>query len=155
MNAQQRRLALWAVLGGALILALIALFAPRAVLVDIQDVALSTLVVSVDDEGETRVRDIFVLSSPVAGRMLRIEAEAGDAVVSESDFKPAFKAAAEFTPGVAAFANVLNLHADGAGDTVQGEVAFQGEQTFAYRGEGAADEACFRVGFDVEILFFA
>ncbi len=82
MNALQRRMTLWAILGGALLLTLIAVFSPRAVPVDMQTVGLSELVVSVDEEGETRVRDIFVLSAPVAGRMLRIEAEAGDAVVA-------------------------------------------------------------------------
>jgi HlyD family secretion protein len=37
-------------------------------------------VVSVDEEGRTRVRDRFVVSAPVAGRVLRIELEPGDSV---------------------------------------------------------------------------
>ena len=80
MNAQQRRLALWAVLGGSVLLALFIVFRPQALPVDTQEASLNKLVVTVDEEGETRVRDIFVLSAPVAGRMLRIEAEAGDEV---------------------------------------------------------------------------
>ena len=36
------------------------------------------LLVTVDEEGETRVRDRFVVSAPVAGRVLRIELEPGD-----------------------------------------------------------------------------
>ena len=36
----------------------------------------------VDEEGETRVHDVFVLSAPVAGFMRRIEVEAGDPVVA-------------------------------------------------------------------------
>jgi multidrug efflux pump subunit AcrA (membrane-fusion protein) len=36
--------------------------------------------VTVDEEGETRVRDRFVVSSPVAGRVQRIELEPGDRV---------------------------------------------------------------------------
>ena len=44
---------------------------------------LGELVVTVNEEGETRVRDIFVLSAPVTGRMLRIEAEAGDEVIAD------------------------------------------------------------------------
>jgi HlyD family secretion protein len=36
--------------------------------------------VTVDEEGVTRVRDRFVVSSPVSGRVLRIELEPGDAV---------------------------------------------------------------------------
>ena len=36
------------------------------------------LVVTVDEEGVTRVRDRFVVSAPLAGRVLRIELEPGD-----------------------------------------------------------------------------
>jgi HlyD family secretion protein len=38
------------------------------------------LLVTIDEEGRTRVRDRFVVAAPVAGRVLRIELEAGDAV---------------------------------------------------------------------------
>ena len=43
-------------------------------------VARGPLVVTVDEEGVTRVRDRFVVSAPVAGRVLRIELEPGDRV---------------------------------------------------------------------------
>ena len=65
-----------AVIAGLLALALW----PRAVPVDIGAVTRGELVVTVDDEGMTRVRDRFVVSSPVGGRVLRIELEPGDAV---------------------------------------------------------------------------
>ena len=38
------------------------------------------LVVTVDEEGVTRVRDRFIVSAPVSGRVLRIELEPGDRV---------------------------------------------------------------------------
>ncbi len=38
------------------------------------------LVVTLDEEGETRVRDRFDINAPVAGELLRIEVEPGDAV---------------------------------------------------------------------------
>jgi HlyD family secretion protein len=38
------------------------------------------MVVTIDEEGRTRVRDRFVVAAPVAGRILRIELEAGDPV---------------------------------------------------------------------------
>lgn len=82
MKANQRRLILWTGLGGAVVLALFIAFRPQAVPVDIEVAGSGSLVVTVDEEGETRVRDIFVLSAPVAGRMLRIEAEAGDEVIA-------------------------------------------------------------------------
>jgi HlyD family secretion protein len=53
---------------------------PRATPVEIGTIATGPLVVTVDEEGTTRVRDRFVVSSPVAGRVLRIELEPGDAV---------------------------------------------------------------------------
>ena len=37
--------------------------------------------VTIDEEGETRVRERFVVSAPVAGRLQRIELEPGDPVV--------------------------------------------------------------------------
>jgi HlyD family secretion protein len=82
MQANQRRILLWSVLGGAVVLALFISFRPQAVPVDIQVAGRGSLIVTVDEEGETRVRDVFVLSAPVAGRMLRIEAEAGDEVIA-------------------------------------------------------------------------
>ncbi len=82
MKASQRRLLLWAILGGAVILGLIAAFRPQSVPVDLLSVSRGNLLVTVDDEGETRVRDAFMLSAPVAGRMLRIESEAGDEVIA-------------------------------------------------------------------------
>lgn len=80
MQASQRRNLLWALLGGAVLLSLVVAFRPQAIPVDLLELEPGALVVTVDEEGETRVRDVFVLSAPVAGRMLRIEAEAGDNV---------------------------------------------------------------------------
>jgi HlyD family secretion protein len=55
-------------------------FWPAAVEVVLAPVARGELVVTVDEEGETRVRDRFRVSAPVAGRALRIELEPGDKV---------------------------------------------------------------------------
>lgn len=80
MQASQRRILLWAVLGGGILLGLFLAFRPQAVPADLVLAERGELVVTVNEEGETRVRDIFVLSAPVAGRMQRIEIEAGDEV---------------------------------------------------------------------------
>src|SRR5262245_21145547 len=53
---------------------------PRTQPVDAGAVSRGPLVITVDEEGMTRVRDRYVVSSPVAGRVLRIELEPGDAV---------------------------------------------------------------------------
>jgi HlyD family secretion protein len=66
------------VLGVAAILA-VALW-PESVEVDVARVARAPLQVTIDEEGETRVRDRFVVSAPVAGRLQRIDLEPGDPV---------------------------------------------------------------------------
>ena len=53
---------------------------PATVGVDVAVVSRGPLVVTVDEEGVTRVRERFVVSAPVAGRVLRIELDAGDRV---------------------------------------------------------------------------
>ncbi|HJS58975.1 MAG TPA: efflux transporter periplasmic adaptor subunit, partial [Vicinamibacteria bacterium] len=67
--------------GLALLAALLAVgFWPSAVPVDLARAERGALRVTVDEEGETRVRDRFVVSTPVAGQVLRIELEPGDFV---------------------------------------------------------------------------
>ena len=72
-----RRLLLSVVVIG--ILTAIALW-PSAVAVEVAPVSRGPLVVTVDEEGRTRVRDRFVVTAPVTGRLLRIELEPGDRV---------------------------------------------------------------------------
>ncbi len=54
---------------------------PRTVEVDVATVARGPMQVTVDDEGETRVRERFAVTAPVAGRLERVELEPGDPVV--------------------------------------------------------------------------
>lgn len=72
------RRALFGVLAGAAVVAL-ALW-PETAAVDAAVVTRGPLVLTVDEEGRTRVRDRFVVSAPVSGRVLRIELEPGDRV---------------------------------------------------------------------------
>jgi HlyD family secretion protein len=53
---------------------------PNAIAVDLARVSRGALVVTIDEEGRTRVRDRFVVTAPVTGRVLRIELEPGDRV---------------------------------------------------------------------------
>ena len=53
---------------------------PASVPADLAPVTRGPLVVTVDEEGETRVRERFVVSAPVPGQVLRIELEPGDPV---------------------------------------------------------------------------
>lgn len=80
MQVRMRRFAFWGVLAAFVALAIVVAFWPRPVIVDMIGAERGELVVTVDDEGETRVRDVYVISAPVMGRMRRIELRAGDAV---------------------------------------------------------------------------
>jgi len=77
-----RRLVLWLPFAALLALVLFALFAPRAVPVDFALVERGPFRVSVGEEGETRVKDVFVVSAPLGGLMRRIDLDAGDPVVA-------------------------------------------------------------------------
>lgn len=65
---------------GLVALLLLASLWPATVAVDVARVARGPLLVTVDEEAETRVRRRFVVSAPVAGRVGRIDLEPGDAV---------------------------------------------------------------------------
>ena len=74
------RTVFWPAIGVVVAALIIWAFLPRPVPADFAAVSRGDLVVTVQDEGYTRVRDIYAISSPVAGRLLRVEAEPGDAV---------------------------------------------------------------------------
>jgi HlyD family secretion protein len=56
---------------------------PEPVEVDTVLVERGAMRVTVDEDGETRVRDRFVIAAPVTGHLQRIELEAGDPVVRD------------------------------------------------------------------------
>ena len=55
-------------------------FRPQPVPVDMGVVSRGPMLVDVAEEAKTRVRDVYVVSAPVTGRLLRIESDAGDLV---------------------------------------------------------------------------
>lgn len=57
-------------------------FLPAPVAVDLGAVTRGRLEVTVDHEGRTRVRERYVVSSPLAGRLLRIALDPGDPIVA-------------------------------------------------------------------------
>jgi HlyD family secretion protein len=119
MQAKWRRSILWGTIGLLIAAGLVYSFRPRPVPVDLMELSRGRLVVTVDEEGETRVRDIFVVSAPVAGRTRRIEADVGDRVIAHESViveiqptEPSFldvrgKAQAEAAVRAAESANVL------------------------------------------------
>jgi HlyD family secretion protein len=92
MALRAHRRALFGALGVGAVVALA--FWPETVSVDVATVTRGPLVVTVDEEGRTRVRERFIVSAPVSGRVLRIELEPGDrvergAIVARVDAGPA------------------------------------------------------------------
>lgn len=75
----------WLALGGGLLLAaaLGLAFRPARQAVDTGTAARGPLVVTIDEEGRTRIRERYVVSAPLAGRLLRVTLEPGDAVQAE------------------------------------------------------------------------
>ena len=67
----------------ALVAGFILALRPNPVAVDLATVERGPLRVTLDEEGETRVRERFVVSAPFAARVLRIELEPGEPVRAE------------------------------------------------------------------------
>lgn len=55
-------------------------FWPRATMVDLGQVSRGAMRLTVDEQGRTRVRDAYVISTPIDGRLLRVQVEPGDPV---------------------------------------------------------------------------
>lgn len=59
-------------------------FIPERVKVDMVKVERSDLLISIEGEGKTRIHDIYVVSTPIDGRITRIASEPGDIVEAGS-----------------------------------------------------------------------
>jgi HlyD family secretion protein len=81
MKLTPKRLVLILALLGAAVYAALAL-RPRPVLVETAVAARGPLVVSIDEDGETRIHHRYVVAAPVAGRLERITLHPGDAVAA-------------------------------------------------------------------------
>jgi HlyD family secretion protein len=82
MTAKPARVFLWGGLGVLLLASLVYMLWPQPVPVDLGEVHRGALRVTVDEEGHTRVRDVYLVSAPLTGRLQRIDQEAGDPVVA-------------------------------------------------------------------------
>ncbi|MEO9877672.1 MAG: HlyD family efflux transporter periplasmic adaptor subunit [Anderseniella sp.] len=57
-------------------------FAPQPVAVDLASIDRGQLEVTVDEEGETQVREIYRISAPITGKLERVDIEVGDRVLA-------------------------------------------------------------------------
>lgn len=56
-------------------------FWPKPMKVDIGQVTQKPMLITIDEEAKTRVREAYVVSTPIAGRLLRVDIEPGDIVI--------------------------------------------------------------------------
>ncbi len=75
-----RRRVIWLMTALAIAAAVVFALVPSRLQVETGRVESGPLQVTIDQEGETRAHDRFVLSAPVSGHLMRIELEDGDAI---------------------------------------------------------------------------
>ncbi len=124
MNIRPGRFILWG--AAALFLGFIAWsFRPQPVPVDLMAVQRGTLRVTIDEEGMTRVRERYVVSAPVAGRLQRVELEPGNRVAARDTVLATFLPATPslLDPRTRAEASARTKAAEAARD--QARVALQ------------------------------
>jgi HlyD family secretion protein len=70
------------ILGVMAVSLLVYAFIPNPILVDMDTVKRGDVLVTLDGEGKTKIHDIYVVYSPIEGRVTRLESEQGDTVVA-------------------------------------------------------------------------
>lgn len=76
-----KRIMLFSVAAGVLA-AIVYGFMPKPVAADLEHVAKGALRVTVNEDGKTRIKDRYTVSSPMTGRLLRVELDPGDSVTA-------------------------------------------------------------------------
>lgn len=57
-------------------------FLPRPIQVDTAEIGLNPLEITVEEEGEARIREVFTVSATIAGKLQRVSLHAGDSVTA-------------------------------------------------------------------------
>lgn len=82
-KVRSRRVRVFWIIASAVAIGIIAFtLLPGATEADFATVERGTVRVDLVDEGRTRMHDVYVVSAPVAGRVLRVEVEPGDSVAA-------------------------------------------------------------------------
>jgi HlyD family secretion protein len=86
----------WIAAAAVVVIAIATSMLPDAVEADVAKADRGDVRVEVVDEGRTRMHDIYVISAPITGRVLRVEAEPGDEVAAGAIVARMSRAAAGF-----------------------------------------------------------
>lgn len=73
----------WAVPLAFISLVILLAILPQAIEVDLGEVSRGSMRLTVDEDGETRIRERYIVSAPLAGRLLRVELDPGDPISEE------------------------------------------------------------------------
>jgi len=82
MAQKSFRYLLWGGIAAAVVGGFVFAFRPQPVAVDMATVQQGRIQVTVGDEGKAEVRDVYRISAPVAGHLLRVQQEVGDRVMA-------------------------------------------------------------------------
>lgn len=97
LQRRSRRVRIFWIVAAAVVVVAIALsMLPDSVDVDIAKADRGDVRVEVVDEGRTRMHDVYVISAPITGRVLRVEVEPGDEVAAGAIVARMSRAAAGF-----------------------------------------------------------
>ena len=77
------RRALFVLAGLAVVGLVVVSWIPNPIEVEVAEVARGPLVVTVNEDGRTRVKDRYLVSAPITGNLARLDLEAGDAIEEE------------------------------------------------------------------------
>ncbi|WP_436714415.1 HlyD family efflux transporter periplasmic adaptor subunit [Roseiconus lacunae] len=81
----KRRIAskvLWSIVSLGVVSFIVYGYLPQPIEVEAVKPIVGSIAITVEDDGETRIRERYVLSAPVTGKMLRVELHAGDPVTA-------------------------------------------------------------------------
>ncbi len=124
------RRALWIAFAALVVFLAARAFRPMPILVDVAAVERGTLRVTADDDGRTRVRERYMVSAPVDGRLLRTVLDPGDAVVANETL------IAEFAP---VLPHLLDARSRAEAEARLGRAEAALEQADARRAEAEAE----------------
>jgi HlyD family secretion protein len=97
IKKRSRRVRLfWIAAAAVAVIAIVLSMLPESIEGDIVTVDRGDVRVEVVDEGRTRMHDVYVVSAPITGRVLRVEAEPGDEVAAGAVIARMSRAAAGF-----------------------------------------------------------
>jgi HlyD family secretion protein len=82
MALDGRRWAAPGIATAALAAGLVYAFWPRPIAVSVAEASRGPMLVTIEDEGETRVKEAYVISAPISGRVARFEGKVGDSVAA-------------------------------------------------------------------------